>query len=57
MGFNETTVNDIILSLGKQPGKIFESAGFSLTLDRNGIDPYVKKRLNTAAGKYPCWYT
>ena len=33
-GFNKTTVADIISSLDKHPGRVFESASYSLLLDR-----------------------
>ncbi|HVW16393.1 MAG TPA: tRNA lysidine(34) synthetase TilS [Mucilaginibacter sp.] len=36
-GFNESTVNDIISALDKHPGRVFESAGFSLVLDREKL--------------------
>jgi len=36
-GFNETSVNDLIDSLDKQPGKIFDSPGFRLILDRDKL--------------------
>jgi tRNA(Ile)-lysidine synthase len=36
-GFNETTVDDIISVLDKHPGRIFESAGFTLFLDRDKL--------------------
>ncbi len=36
-GFNEATVKDLITSLDKQPGKIFESPGFTLTIDRGKL--------------------
>jgi tRNA(Ile)-lysidine synthase len=36
-GFNATTVDDLIAGLGKHPGKIFESAGFRLILDRDKL--------------------
>jgi tRNA(Ile)-lysidine synthase len=36
-GFNETTIDDLILALNKQPGKIFETPGFVLLLDRRKL--------------------
>ncbi|GAC1305361.1 MAG: tRNA lysidine(34) synthetase TilS [Mucilaginibacter sp.] len=36
-GFNETTIDDLILALNKQPGKIFETPGFVLLLDRGKL--------------------
>lgn len=36
-GFNETAVDDLISVLDKHPGRIFESAGFSLILDRDRL--------------------
>ncbi len=36
-GFNETTVEDIISALGKHSGRVFESAGFMLVLDREKL--------------------
>jgi tRNA(Ile)-lysidine synthase len=36
-GFNETTIDDLILALDKQPGKIFETSGFVLLLDRGKL--------------------
>ena len=36
-GFNESTVEDIISALDKHSGRIFESAGFSLVLDRQKL--------------------
>ncbi|MDB5109323.1 MAG: tilS [Mucilaginibacter sp.] len=36
-GFNETTVDDLIASLDKHPGRVFESAGFKLVLDREQL--------------------
>lgn len=36
-GFNESTVEDIISALDKHPGRIFESAGFTLVLDRQKL--------------------
>jgi len=36
-GFNETTVDDIIASLDKHPGRVFETAGFKLILDRDKL--------------------
>ncbi len=36
-GFNQTTVNNLISSLSKHPGKIFESAGYQLITDRESL--------------------
>src|SRR5206468_11721684 len=36
-GFNETTIDDLIQALDKHPGRVFESPGFSLLLDRNKL--------------------
>lgn len=36
-GFNESTVEDIISALDKHPGRVFESAGFTLVLDRQKL--------------------
>ncbi|MFB9843732.1 tRNA lysidine(34) synthetase TilS [Mucilaginibacter ginsenosidivorans] len=36
-GFNESTIGDIISSLDKHPGRIFESPGFILLLDRTEL--------------------
>jgi tRNA(Ile)-lysidine synthase len=36
-GFNETTIDDLILALDKQPGKIFETPSFVLLLDRGKL--------------------
>ncbi|MFI5158112.1 MAG: tRNA lysidine(34) synthetase TilS [Sphingobacteriales bacterium] len=36
-GFNETTIDDLITSLDKHSGRIFESLGFRLILDRENI--------------------
>lgn len=36
-GFNETTIDDLIASLDKHSGRIFESSGFRLILDRENI--------------------
>jgi tRNA(Ile)-lysidine synthase len=36
-GFNETTVDDLISSLDKHPGRVFESAEFRLILDREKL--------------------
>lgn len=34
-GFNETIIDDLILSLAKHPGRTFETTGFLLVLDRD----------------------
>ena len=36
-GFNETTVEDIISALDKHPGRVFESTGFLIVLDREKL--------------------
>ncbi|TWI99369.1 tRNA(Ile)-lysidine synthase [Mucilaginibacter frigoritolerans] len=36
-GFNETSIDDLISSLDKHSGRIFESAGFNLLLDRERL--------------------
>ena len=36
-GFNKTAVDDIIASLDKHPGRVFESAGYTLVLDRDKL--------------------
>ena len=44
-GFNTTTINDLIESLDKHSGRRFESAGYSLTVDREQliIQPLVRE--------------
>ena len=36
-GFNETAIDDLIASLGKHPGKVFESGTHTLLLDRDKL--------------------
>jgi tRNA(Ile)-lysidine synthase len=36
-GFNETTVDDVLSVLDKHPGRVFESAGYLLVLDRDRL--------------------
>lgn len=36
-GFNESTIEDVISALNKHPGRVFESAGFMLLLDRETL--------------------
>jgi tRNA(Ile)-lysidine synthase len=36
-GFNETIIDDLIPALDKHPGKIFETTGFKLILDRDKL--------------------
>jgi len=36
-GFNETSVNDLIASLHKHPGRVFESNNFMIVLDRDKL--------------------
>jgi tRNA(Ile)-lysidine synthase len=44
-GFNETTIDDVIAGLDAQSGKLFESAGFTLLLDRGKL---ILTKKNTA---------
>lgn len=48
-GFNESTVGDIISSLDKHPGRIFESDGFTLVLDRESLILSPKKNAPVEA--------
>ncbi|WP_183565814.1 tRNA lysidine(34) synthetase TilS [Mucilaginibacter sp. SP1R1] len=48
-GFNETSVDDLISVLDKHPGRVFESAGFMMILDRDRL--ILKKR--TSGGQEP----
>jgi tRNA(Ile)-lysidine synthase len=43
-GFNETAIDDLIASLDKHPGRVFESIGFKLILDRDKIILTPKKQ-------------
>jgi tRNA(Ile)-lysidine synthase len=36
-GFNETTIDDVIASLNKHSGRVFETAGYQLVLDRDKL--------------------
>lgn len=36
-GFNETTIGDLIASLGKHPGRFFESENYKIILDRDKL--------------------
>lgn len=36
-GFNDTSIDDVISSLTKHSGRVFESAGFALVLDRDKL--------------------
>jgi tRNA(Ile)-lysidine synthase len=36
-GFNETSVDDLILALNKHSGRVFESGGFKLIVDRDNL--------------------
>jgi tRNA(Ile)-lysidine synthase len=36
-GFNETTIDDLISALDKHPGRVFETPGFNLLLDRDKL--------------------
>jgi tRNA(Ile)-lysidine synthase len=36
-GFNETSIDDLISALDKHPGRVFESAGYLLVLDRDKL--------------------
>jgi tRNA(Ile)-lysidine synthase len=47
-GFNETAIDDLLSILDKHAGRIFESRGYLLVLDREGI--YIKQKKN---GRYP----
>jgi len=46
-GFNKTTVEDIISVLGKHSGRVFESADFTLVLDRENL---ILSKKQTRAG-------
>jgi len=46
-GFNESTVDDIISSLDKHSGRVFESAGFMLVLDREELILMKKQSVST----------
>ncbi|HTH81664.1 MAG TPA: tRNA lysidine(34) synthetase TilS [Mucilaginibacter sp.] len=48
-GFNETAIDDLLASLNKQPGKIFESADYMLILDRDQLILTKKKSEKQAA--------
>jgi len=50
-GFNETSVDDLIASLNKHSGRIFESTGFTLILDREKLilTPKVSDQLDPVA--------
>jgi tRNA(Ile)-lysidine synthase len=43
-GFNETAIDDLIASLDKHSGRVFESTGFKLILDRDKIILTSKKQ-------------
>ena len=43
-GFNKTTVADLAASLHKHPGKLFESAGYTLLLDRDKLILKIKSK-------------
>jgi tRNA(Ile)-lysidine synthase len=45
-GFNETTIDDLISVLNKHSGKVFESAGFTLILDREKLILTKKNTVN-----------
>jgi tRNA(Ile)-lysidine synthase len=47
-GFNETTIDDLIQSLDKHPGRTFETANFLLLLDR---DKLILSKKNTQQGE------
>jgi len=47
-GFNETAIDDLIASLYKHSGRIFESAGFNLLLDRDRLILSKKKEQQIA---------
>ena len=44
-GFNEAVIDDLIEALNKHPGRVFESPGFELILDRDKL--VLKKKGNT----------
>jgi tRNA(Ile)-lysidine synthase len=46
-GFNETTIDDLISVLNKHSGKVFESAGFTLILDREKLILTKKNTVST----------
>jgi tRNA(Ile)-lysidine synthase len=48
-GFNETTVEDIISALDKHPGRVFESTGFLLVLDREKLILTKKQAISSDA--------
>jgi tRNA(Ile)-lysidine synthase len=48
-GFNETTIDDVISALDKHPGRIFESPGFMLVLDREKLILTKKQAALTTA--------
>jgi len=48
-GFNQTTINDIILSLYKHSGRTFESPGYALLLDRDQL--IITKRKSESPGQ------
>ena len=43
-GFNETTIDDVIASLDKHSGRVFDSAGYQLILDRDKL--ILAKKVN-----------
>jgi tRNA(Ile)-lysidine synthase len=44
-GFNETSIDDLIASLDKHSGRVFESAGYNLLLDRDRLIISQKKSV------------
>ncbi|RYE12957.1 MAG: tRNA(Ile)-lysidine synthetase, partial [Sphingobacteriales bacterium] len=48
-GFSEVVVDDIISSLNKHPGRVFESAGYRLVLDRGQL--IISKRKTAEASE------
>lgn len=46
-GFTDTTIDDLLASLDKHPGRVFESAGYTLVLDREAIIISKKKETGT----------
>ena len=48
-GFNDTSVDDLIASLGKHPGRVFESTDYTLLLDRDKLILSPKKAIEQQA--------
>ncbi|MFI5162489.1 MAG: tRNA lysidine(34) synthetase TilS [Sphingobacteriales bacterium] len=47
-GFNETTINDLISALDKHSGRVFESTGYTLVVDRQNLILSKKQNEPTA---------